>query len=228
MKVLFIGGTGTISTAVSRQVVENGLELYLLNRGLQEADLSGSKSLRADIRNPEEVRAALDGLTFDVVVNWIAFTEDEIERDLALFSGRTGQYIFISSASVYQKPPSHYVITESTPLYNPYWDYSRNKIACEERLNRAYREVKLIRDLAPSTANVYGKFSVTYKLKGEFAKDMSPKLETLNGGGIMRIAEAKINGMKLFEEIAPRSVAFRFAGTEEKHPFFHCTPRLSF
>ena len=139
MKVLFIGGTGTISTAVSRQVVENGLELYLLNRGLQEADLSGSKSLRADIRNPEEVRAALDGLKFDVVVNWIAFTEDEIERDLALFRGRTGQYIFISSASVYQKPPSHYVITESTPLYNPYWDYSRNKIACEERLNRAYR-----------------------------------------------------------------------------------------
>ncbi|SRR6266404_213870 len=140
MKVLFIGGTGTISTAVSRQVIENGAELYLLNRGLQEADLSGSKGLRADIRNPEEVRAALDGLKFDVVVNWIAFTEDEIERDLALFRGRTGQYIFISSASVYQKPPSHYVITESTPLYNPYWDYSRNKIACEERLNRAYRE----------------------------------------------------------------------------------------
>src|SRR6266481_359704 len=106
MKVLFIGGTGTISSAVSRQVIENGAELYLLNRGLQGMEIEGSKRLTADVKNPEEVRAAIDGLTFDVVVNWIAFTEDEIERDLALFSGRTGQYIFISSASVYQKPPS--------------------------------------------------------------------------------------------------------------------------
>jgi nucleoside-diphosphate-sugar epimerase len=140
MKVLFIGGTGTISSAVSRKVIESGVELYLLNRGLQGTEIEGSKRLTADVSKPDAVHAAIDGLTFDVVVNWIAFSEDEIERDLALFSGRIGQYIFISSASVYQKPPSHYLITESTPLYNPYWDYSRNKIACEDRLNRAYRE----------------------------------------------------------------------------------------
>jgi len=140
MKVLFIGGTGFISTAVSRQAIASGLDLYLLNRGLRDAPLDGSHALTADIHRPEEVRAALQGLHFDTVVNWIAFTPDDIERDLALFQGRIKQYIFISSASVYQKPPSHFLITESTPLYNPYWDYSRNKIACEERLLRAYRE----------------------------------------------------------------------------------------
>jgi len=85
-------------------------------------------------------RAVLGDLKFDAVVDWIAYTAEDIERDLALFRGRTQQFVFISSASAYQKPPLHPILTESTPLYNPFWDYSRNKIACEERLNRAYRE----------------------------------------------------------------------------------------
>lgn len=140
MKVLFIGGTGFISTSVSRLALAKGLDLYLLNRGLQKPDLSGAQNLTADIHQPEQVRAALRDLKFDVVVDWIAYTPEDIERDLAIFRGRTRQFIFISSASAYQKPPGHHVIRESTPLHNPYWDYSRNKIACEERLTRAYRE----------------------------------------------------------------------------------------
>ena len=140
MKVLFIGGTGFISTSVSRLALAKGLDLYLLNRGLRKPDLSGAQSLTADIHQPEQVRAALRDLTFDVVVDWIAYTPEDIERDLAIFRGRTRQFVFISSASAYQKPPGHHVIRESTPLHNPYWDYSRNKIACEERLTRAYRE----------------------------------------------------------------------------------------
>ena len=140
MKILFIGGTGKISTTVSRQVLAKGFELYLLNRGLQQENPPGSRSLTADINNADEVGAALGNLKFDAVVDWIAFTPEHIERDLALFKGRTGQYIFISSASVYQKPPEHYLTTESTPLLNQFWDYSRNKIACEERLVRAYHE----------------------------------------------------------------------------------------
>jgi len=140
MRVLFIGGTGFISTAVSRQAIAKGFELYLLNRGSRPAHLPGSYSLIADIHRLEDVRAALQDLEFDVVVDWIAYAPDDIERDLALFRGRVKQYVFISSASAYQKPPAHYLITESTPLHNPYWEYSRNKIACEERLMQAYRE----------------------------------------------------------------------------------------
>lgn len=140
MRILFIGGSGFISTAVSRQAVDKGIELYLLNRGLRSAPLPDVHYLTADFRNPEEVQAVLKGLEFDVVVDWIAFTPEQIERDLELFRGRTQQFIFISSASAYQKPPTQFPITESTPLHNPYWDYSRNKIACEERLMQAYRE----------------------------------------------------------------------------------------
>jgi nucleoside-diphosphate-sugar epimerase len=140
MKVLFIGGTGVISAAVSRVAVAEGVELYLLNRGLRNVEVPGSHCLTADVRQPEEIRASLRGLQFDVVVDWIAYTPDDIERDLELFRGRIKQYIFISSASVYQKPPADYLITEETPLVNPYWDYARNKIACEERLLRAHRE----------------------------------------------------------------------------------------
>jgi len=140
MRVLFIGGTGFISTAVSRQAISKGVDLYLLNRGLRQADLPGCQTLTANIHQPEEVRTALQNLEFDVVVDWIAYTPEDIERDLMLFTGQVKQFIFISSASAYQKPPAHYLITESTPLHNPYWDYSRNKIACEELLMRAYRE----------------------------------------------------------------------------------------
>jgi nucleoside-diphosphate-sugar epimerase len=140
MRALFIGGTGFISTAASRTAIAEGIELYLLNRGSRPANLPGSHHLTGDVHRPEDVRAALQGLEFDVVVDWIAFTPDDIERDLALFRGRVEQYVFISSASAYQKPPEHYLITESTPLHNPYWEYSRSKIACEERLMQAYRE----------------------------------------------------------------------------------------
>jgi nucleoside-diphosphate-sugar epimerase len=140
MKVLFIGGTGNISLSVSKLCVENGIELFLLNRGSRDVTVPGAKKILGDISKPEQLTSELNKHTWDCVVNWIVFTEDEIERDINLFRGKTKQYIFISSASVYQKPPSYPVITESTPLFNPYWDYSRNKIACEERLNRAYRD----------------------------------------------------------------------------------------
>lgn len=140
MKVLFIGGTGFISTAVSRLALAKGIELYHLNRGKRQPALPGVQSIVADIHQPEAARAALQEHQFDVVVDWIAFQPADIERDLALFQGRTKQFIFISSASAYQKPPTFPIITESTPLHNPYWEYSRNKIACEERLLQAYRQ----------------------------------------------------------------------------------------
>ncbi len=142
LKVLFIGGTGIISSACSALAVEKGIDLYLLNRG-QTASRpipAGATVLHSDIRDPESARSALAGKSFDSVVNWIAYTPDQVETDLELFRGRTGQYIFISSASAYQTPPSSLPVTESTTLANPYWGYSRNKIACEERLTRAYRE----------------------------------------------------------------------------------------
>ena len=139
MKILFIGGTGNISTAVSRLAVSRGIELCLLNRGKRSPEIPGAKSLCADIQNTAEVSGLLGAQHWDVVVNWIAYSVADIERDLKLFRGKTGQYIFISSASAYQKPPACPVVTESTPLANPFWEYSRKKIACEERLNGAYR-----------------------------------------------------------------------------------------
>ncbi len=141
MKVLFIGGTGNISSACSRLAVQQGIELYHLNRGKVKADVPPEiKSLKADIQNKKQVADALADHTFDVVVNWIAFTPEDVKRDIDVFSGKTSQYIFISSASVYQRGMGHPVITESTPLYNPYWDYSQDKIACEEILNQEFRE----------------------------------------------------------------------------------------
>ncbi len=140
MKVLFIGGTGNISTAVSKLALARGIDLYLLHRGTRKVEIPGAYSVIGDISQPEQVAKLFDGQTWDVVVNWIAFTPEDIEQDLALFQGKTRQYIFISSASVYQRPLTHPIITESTPLANPYWEYSRNKIACEDRLTRALRE----------------------------------------------------------------------------------------
>jgi nucleoside-diphosphate-sugar epimerase len=140
LKVLFIGGTGNISASLSRLCIERGIDLYLLNRGTTKVEIPGTKIIKGDISNVNEINSLLKDHTWDCVVNWIVFTVDEIERDINLFRNKTKQYIFISSASVYQKPPTHPVITESTPLYNPVWDYSQNKIACEERLVRAYRE----------------------------------------------------------------------------------------
>ncbi|MEM7799003.1 MAG: SDR family oxidoreductase [Chloroflexota bacterium] len=141
MKVLFIGGTGVISSACSDLALERGIDLYHLNRGRSGRSApEGVKQIIGDIRDLDAVKAAIGDQTFDVVVDWIAFGPDHIEIDLALFRGRVGQYIFISSASAYQTPPANLPIVESTPLYNPYWGYSQAKIACEERLMRAYRE----------------------------------------------------------------------------------------
>ena len=141
MRVLFLGGTGTISSACSALAVERGVELYLLNRGTSSRALpAGAIALHGDARDPASVRRALGDLTFDAVVDWIAYTPDHVEADLATFAGRTRQLVFISSASAYQKPPSLLPITESMPLGNPFWQYSRDKIACEERLMRAWRD----------------------------------------------------------------------------------------
>jgi nucleoside-diphosphate-sugar epimerase len=154
MKLLLIGGTGIISTAISKRALALGWELWLLNRGnrsvefkkgsLQEGALQeGGGCLRmvtCDISNEAEVARKLAGEHFDAVADFIAFVPAQVERDYRLFKGKTSQYIFISSASAYQKPLSLYRITEGTPLSNPYWEYSRNKIACEEFLMKVYRE----------------------------------------------------------------------------------------
>jgi len=141
MRALFIGGTGIISTACTCLAARSGIEMTLLTRGRHTPELpAGVRFLTCDIDDPASAQTVLQHESFDVVVDWIAFTPDHIERDLRLFAGKTSQYIFISSASAYQKPPTHYLITESTPLANPFWDYARQKIACEERLMRAYRD----------------------------------------------------------------------------------------
>jgi len=143
MKLLFIGGTGIISSACADLVLARGHELFLLNRSVSRKlpVPEGATVIKADI-HADEARLAtiLAGHRFDAVVDYIAFTADDIERDLRLFRGKTDQFVFISSASAYQKPVQHYIITEETPLENPLWEYSRNKIACENRLMQAQRE----------------------------------------------------------------------------------------
>jgi nucleoside-diphosphate-sugar epimerase len=141
LKALFIGGTGNISSACVELAAARGIDLALLNRGNATRPIPATVSvLRGDIRDKSAVSRVLSDMSFDVVVNFVAFTPEHIETDLELFRGRTKQYIFISSASAYQTPPLNWPTTESTPLRNPYWAYSRAKIACEERLIAAYRE----------------------------------------------------------------------------------------
>lgn len=141
MKVLLIGGTGTISMAITRNLVEKDWEVYLINRGSRSRELpEGIRVIQADINNEEEAAQKLKDMDFDVVCEFIGFVPAQLERDYRLFGGRTRQFMYISSASAYQKPLSDYRITESTPLANPYWEYSRNKIACEEYLMKKYRE----------------------------------------------------------------------------------------
>ena len=135
MKVLFIGGTGVISSACSELAAQRGIDLHLLNRGRSGPALpAGVSRIIADVNNPSEVQTALSHHHFDAIVNFIAFTAADVERDHRLFAGRTGQYLFISSASAYLKPPPSYLITEATPLGNPFWQYARDKIACEAYL----------------------------------------------------------------------------------------------
>ena len=140
MRVLLIGGTGRISMAVSKQLLEQGHTLYLLNRGNRSTDLPGAVCLQTNIAQEDAVRQLLGDLTFDAVADFIAFTPEQVQRDYRLFAGRTRQYLFVSSASAYQKPQKDYLITEETPLENPYWAYSRNKIACEEWLMEQYQK----------------------------------------------------------------------------------------
>jgi nucleoside-diphosphate-sugar epimerase len=141
MKVLFIGGTGIISSACSDLAIERGIDLYLLNRGhsIRPAHPQ-ARHLHGDIRQPNTLTDILRDHTFDVVVNWVAYIPQHVETDLRLFQGRTGQYIFISSATVYQTPPARLPITEITPLDNPIWDYAQNKIACEQVLMNSFDE----------------------------------------------------------------------------------------
>lgn len=141
MKVLFIGGTGLISSACSELVLQRGHELTLINRSssTKYPAPDGAEVFPADVHSDESsIEQFLARRHFDVVIDWIAYLPADVERAIRLFRGRTGQFIFISSASAYQKPPRHYLVTESTPLENPFWEYSRNKIACEQRLLEAY------------------------------------------------------------------------------------------
>lgn len=141
MKILFIGGTGTISSAITQQLATTEHELWLLNRGNRKSEVPGNvKQIIADINDEEEVLRQLGDMRFDAVCDFIGFVPAQVERDFRLFAGRTRQYLYISSASAYNKPARSYVINEGTTLANPHWQYSRDKIACEELLMKHYRE----------------------------------------------------------------------------------------
>jgi nucleoside-diphosphate-sugar epimerase len=141
MKMLFIGGTGILSSACTILAAEKGFELTVLNRGKTDRAIPVSvEVIRADYTDENQIRSLIETRSFDVVVNWIAFIPGQVEKDIRLFQGKTGQYIFISSASAYQTPPLHLPVTESTPLGNPFWLYSQQKIACENLLINAWRE----------------------------------------------------------------------------------------
>lgn len=173
LKVLFIGGTGIISSACSALALERGIDMYLLNRGQSKRPAPpGAQVLHADIHDRASVSPALGDLQFDCVVNWIAFAPQHVEADLELFRDRTRQYIFISSASAYQTPPTHLPVTEETPLDNPFWEYSRAKIACEERLMRAYHATQFpITIVRPShtydrmTLPFHGRYTVIDRMR---------------------------------------------------------------
>ena len=166
MKILLIGGTGTISTAISPLLVRQGHELYLLNRGNHPEQIpEGAHLIKGDISDEKAVAALLEGQYFDCVGEFIGFVPEQVERDVRLFKGRCGQYIYISSASAYHKPVRDFRITEGTALANPYWEYSRNKIRCEEYLFAQYREngfpVTVVR---PS--HTYGNNSIPVAIHG--------------------------------------------------------------
>ena len=167
MKILLIGGTGTISSVISTQLQEAGHELTLLNRGnSRELIPSGAELLCGDYHNESEMEAILKGRKFDVVANFIAFKVADVQKDYRLFTDITKQYIFISSASAYQKPAVNPIITEATPLSNPYWQYSRDKIACEEWLMSRFREAGFpLTIIRPS--HTYGNRSVPTAVHGK-------------------------------------------------------------
>jgi len=172
MKVLFIGGTGNLSLACTREALRHGIEVVHLNRGKSAAlrgvePPEGVETIVGDIHDRGATRDRLGSERFDCVVDWIAFTPDDIQFDIELFRDRTEQFIFISSASVYHKPPGHYVITESTPAYNPFWTYSQEKICCEEILHREYREARFpVTIVRPSHTYSDGWFPNTFESTG--------------------------------------------------------------
>ncbi len=141
LKILFIGGTGIISSACARLCAEKGHDLFLLTRGKSEREIPrGVKHLIGDISDRTSMRSLLKKHEWDAVVDFIAYTPEQAQRDIELFAGKTKQYVFISSASAYQKPPARLPITEDMPLKNPFWAYAQNKIYCEEILMKAYRD----------------------------------------------------------------------------------------
>jgi nucleoside-diphosphate-sugar epimerase len=162
MRVLFIGGTGVISTACTALAVERGIELFHLNRGTQHVAVpAGVITLRGDIRQPAAVAELLQPYHFDAVVEWVAYEPAHIDTDLALFAGKTDQYVFISTTATYQKPAAYYCMSESTPQINPVWGYAQQKIACEERLRAAYRQGDIpITIVRPS--HTYGDTKIPY------------------------------------------------------------------
>lgn len=187
MKALFIGGTGTISAAVTDLALQSGVELTLLTRSGSGPE--GVERIVCDSNDEDRMTALLEGRSFDVVANFVAFHPEQVERDIRLFHGRAGQYLFISSASVYQKPLANPIVTESTPLYNPYWQYARDKIACETLLMSAYRAnafpVTIVR---PS--HTYGDRSVPVSIHGEqgswqvLARMLAGKPVIVHGDGL--------------------------------------------
>jgi nucleoside-diphosphate-sugar epimerase len=162
MKILMIGGTGIISTAVTANLIDREQEVSLLTRGTPgHPPVEGATVFHGDINDEEAIRELFAGHRFDVVVDWVAFEADHVQRDIRLFAGMAEQYIYISSASAYQRPAKHYLVTEDTPLENPYWEYSRKKIECERLLMAAHRSdgfpVTIVR---PSLT--YGKTIIPY------------------------------------------------------------------
>ena len=180
MKLLFIGGTGVISSEVTKLALKRGHEVYLLNRksGSEYIKL-GAKHLQADMREPESVKNAIKNMEFDSVADFICYNKQQAAVDYELFNGRCGQFIFISTASAYQKPARYFVITESTPLKNPFWKYSRDKIECEDYFTARYREddfpVTIVR---PS--HTYGLGKLPVALPG--AKNSNTYLEMIRRG----------------------------------------------
>ena len=158
LRVLFIGGSGIISSACSQLAVRARHRAVRCSTAATTQRCARSRPrptvLHGDIRDPASAREALGDREFDAVVDWVAFTPEHVRADLDLFRGRTGQYVFISSASAYQTPPARLPVTESTPLRNPFWQYSRDKIACEDLLVAAYRDERLPGDDRAAVAHL--------------------------------------------------------------------------
>lgn len=163
MKVLMIGGTGLISTAVTKHIIEQKMDLYLMNRGQRKHDIKGAKFITCDINDEACVKEALSNHYFDVIVDWIAFTVDHVKRDYRLFKDKTKQYIFISSASAYQKPLPYLPVTEEIPVINKYWTYSQQKADCETYL-RSIKDPKFnVTIIRPS--HTFDERSLVFQLK---------------------------------------------------------------